>query len=132
LNEFTGGYQTDYGGAFDIHNKKYEKQKYLKRDKRSPRITFIVPDITKIENLLDKKRLKNSLDRMNLVRLEGLGLIGGLAIPNNFKVLVDSDLQNNALLLSSPWKIYIAYDKDKHFHLPEQKVQELGRLDYAI
>ena len=85
---------------------------------------------------------------MNLVRSdyvkplihEGLLIEGGLAIPNNFNQdlvqNVDSnlvaDLQNNTLLFLSPWKIYIACDKDKNFHLSEQKVQELLRIRKTI
>ena len=147
LNEFTGGYQTDFGGAFEICIKKYEKQGYLKRDKKSPRKTFIVPDISKIESLLDKKRLKNSLDRMNLVRSDdvtipgGIKITGGLVIPDNFsKDLVhnfdskpvDSNLQNTIPPFLSPWKIYTVCDKDKNFHLPEQKIQELLHIGKTI
>jgi hypothetical protein len=147
LNEFTGGYQTDFGGAFDMYIKKYEEQRYLKRDKRSPRTTFIVPDITTIENLIDKKRLKNSLDRMNLVRSDdvtiygGLKITGGLVIPDNFSKdmvrnfdsePVDASLQNTIPLFLSPWKIYAACDKDKDFHLPEQKIQELLHIGKTI
>jgi hypothetical protein len=64
VNEFTDGFQTIYGGAFDI-NIKFEEG-YLKRDKKSPRKTFIIPDISKIESLIDKKRLKNSFDKMKV------------------------------------------------------------------
>jgi hypothetical protein len=37
LNDLTNGYQTDFGGSFDIHIKNFENEGYLKRDKKSPK-----------------------------------------------------------------------------------------------
>jgi hypothetical protein len=139
LTAHTDGYQTDYGGAFDHYITKYEEEGYLKRDKKSPRKTFIIPNIPKIEDLLDRKRLKNSLDRMELVRSEvakplfpeELLLGGGFLIPDDSN-LDDFDLQNTVPLFFFPWKIYAASDKGKNFHLTEQDVQELLRIGKTI
>ena len=140
LNEFTDGFQTNFGGAFEIYIKEFEKEGYLRRVKEGPGKTLIFPDISKIENLLDKKGLKNSFDKMNVETVyetpsptDGLQLSGGILYPDNFPDhLVNridhynhDDLQNSISLLSIPWKIYIACDKDKNFQLPEQAIQEL-------
>jgi hypothetical protein len=36
LNEFTDGFQTNYGGAFEIYIKEFGKEGYLKRVKKGP------------------------------------------------------------------------------------------------
>lgn len=144
LSEFTGGFQTDYGGAFDVYITRYEDQGYLIGDKKSPRRTFIIPDIPKIENVLDKKRLKNSFDVMNVkaiyekpILTEGLQLWGGILYPHNFsghlvKHVSSNDEGGSISLLSYPWKIYVACDKDKNFQLSEETIQELLAIGKTI
>lgn len=140
MNEFTDGFQTNYGGAFEIYIKEFEKEGYLKRVKKGPGKTLIFPDLSKIESLLDKKGLKYSFDKTNVEAVyetpfptDGLQLSGGILFPDNFPDhLVNRidhynhiGLQNSISLLSIPWKIYIACDKDKNFQLSEQAIQEL-------
>jgi hypothetical protein len=147
LNEFTDGFQTNFGGAFEIYIKEFEKEGYLKRVKKSPGKTLIFPDISKIESLLDKKGLKNYLNKMDVeavyetpTPMDSLHLRGGFLLPDNFpNYLVNridhynpDGLQNSISLLSIPWKIYIACDKDKNFQLSEQTIQELLSVGKTI
>jgi hypothetical protein len=136
LNEFTDGFQTNFGGAFEIYIKEFEKEGYLKRVKKGPGKTLIFPDISKIESLLGKKVLKNYLNKMDVEAVyetqsptPGLQLSGGFLLPNHLVNRIDHNdldgLQNSISLLSIPWKIYIAGDKDKNFQLSEQTIQEL-------
>jgi hypothetical protein len=140
LNEFTDGFQTNFGGAFEIYIKEFEKEGYLRRVKEGPGKTLIFPDISEIENLLDKKGLKNYLNKMDVeavyetpTPMDSLHLSGGILLPDNFpNYLVNridhynhDGLQNSISLLSIPWKIYIACDKDKNFQLSEPTIQEL-------
>jgi hypothetical protein len=140
LNEFTDGFQTNYGGAFEIYIKEFEKEGYLKRVKKGPGKTLIFPNISKIESLLDKKGLKNYLNKMDVeavyetpTPMDSLHLSGGILLPDNFpnhlvnriNHYIHDGLQNSISLLSIPWKIYIACDKDKNFQLSEPTIQEL-------
>jgi hypothetical protein len=146
LNEFSSGFQTNYGGAFEIYIKEFEKQGYLRRVKKSPGKTLITPYISKIEGFLDKKRLKNSFDKMDVKAIyetpfpaEGLQLRGGIMFThNNFPNYLiksvardDDDLQGSISLLSIPWKIYTACDS-KSFQLSEQTIQKLLSIGKTI
>jgi hypothetical protein len=145
LNEFSGGFQTNFGGAFEIYVKEFEKQGYLKRVRKSPGKTLITPYISKIENSLDKKRLKNSFDEMDVKAIyetpfaEEPLLRGGImfthdSVPNHLIKSVardDDDLQGSISLLSVPWKIYTACEK-KNFQLSEETVQKLLTIGKTI
>ena len=146
LNEFSDGFQTNYGGAFEIYVKEFEKQGYLRRVKKSPGKTLITPYISKIEGLLDKKRLKNSFDKMDVKAIyetpfsaEALELRGGIMLthdsfPNHLIRSVarnDDDSQGSITLLSIPWKIYTACN-NKSFRLSEHTIQKLLSIGKTI
>jgi hypothetical protein len=145
LNEFSVGFQTNFGGAFEIYVKEFEKQGYLRRVRKSPGKSLITPYISKIENLLAKKRLKNSFDKMDVkaiyetpFRTEEPLLRGGImfthdSFPNHLikSVARDDDSQGSISLHSIPWKIYTACD-NKSFQLSEQTIQKLLTIGKTI
>src|SRR5215210_7438922 len=64
LSDLTDGYQTDFGGSFenyiiDLESNSEPNKSFLKRYKQKPAKSFIMPDISKIINLLDKRNLNN-------------------------------------------------------------------------
>jgi hypothetical protein len=67
LYSYSGGFQTHMGGNFDKLVIELQSEGFLERKKISPRRTFLVPNITKIEGHFHKNKLKKSLDNMNSV-----------------------------------------------------------------
>jgi hypothetical protein len=152
LTEFTNGRQTNYGGIFENYIRGFENEGYLKRDRISSKNSQIIPDISKINSLIDKKYLRNSLDKMNVKaykmnakpyekRLvsEGLQISGGFYLcdscSNHLVGSIDYNddcgLQNY-ILLSIPWKIYIASNNDKNLQLSEPVIQKLLGIGKTI
>jgi hypothetical protein len=150
LNDLTNGIESSFaGGSFEFHIKKYVNEGYLKRDKKSPNKSFIIPNIAKIRKLLNKKKLKTSFDEMNVESLSlegsadtkhsgklGIQIEGGLI---NFGSLMEelacsdeSDLQKSVSFKSYPWMIYTGCPKDKSFQLSEYKIQQLLRIGQSI
>jgi hypothetical protein len=64
LSELTDGQQTDFGGNFEAIIKRLEKEvpnkRLLRRIKESSKKSFIIPDIDKIKDLLEKRGLLDS------------------------------------------------------------------------
>ena len=67
LDAYSGGYQTNMGGNFDKLVTELQSEGFLEREKISPKRTFLIPDILKIESYLHKYKLKKSLDNMDSV-----------------------------------------------------------------
>ena len=55
------------GGNFDKLVTELQSEGFLEREKISPKRTFLIPDIPKIESYLHKNKLKKSLDNMDSV-----------------------------------------------------------------
>jgi hypothetical protein len=62
LNIKTGGEYVDYGGSFDRYLKELEEEKALEIIQKSKKKTIIVPNITRVKQLLVSKRLSGLLD----------------------------------------------------------------------
>jgi hypothetical protein len=73
LDAYSGGYQTNMGGNFDKLVTELQSEGFLEREKISPKRTFLIPDMLKIESYLQKNKLKKSLDNMNSVVKQILG-----------------------------------------------------------
>jgi hypothetical protein len=67
LDAYSDGFQTHMGGNFDKLVIELQSEGFLERKKISPRRTFLVANITKIEGYFHKNKLKKSLDNMNSV-----------------------------------------------------------------
>jgi hypothetical protein len=65
LDSYSGGFQTNMGGNFDKLITELQSQGLLERKRTSPKRTFIVPSIPKIDEYFRKNDLKRSLDEMN-------------------------------------------------------------------
>jgi hypothetical protein len=137
LNDLTNGLESAFaGGSFEFHIKKYENEGYLKRDKKGPNKSFIIPDIVKIRKLLNKKKLKTSFDETKHSEKLDVQIGGGLidfgSLMERLDCKDESDLQKSVSFKSYPWMIYTACPKDKSFQLSEYKIQQLLRIGEGI
>jgi len=138
LADLTNGDQTDLGGSFDkfieyLESNDEPSKRLLRREKKSPKKTFIILDVPKVLSLLGKKGINDSEDNENHF-VESLGppdLFGGMDIVKETEVhgtgLVYFKLKNRAsmsptkekgynearckmdnspALISYPWSIY--------------------------
>src|SRR6187200_1518944 len=70
LADLTNGDQTDLGGSFDkfieyLESNDEPSKRLLRREKKSPKKTFIILDVPKVLSLLGKKGINDSEDNEN-------------------------------------------------------------------
>src|SRR5919107_2918154 len=131
LSELTAGYQTDFGGSFekyivDLESNSEPNKSFLKRYKEKPGKSFIIPDISKIINLLDKRNLNNLVKTLESSK-EPYGAFSLLdsvtfssltySLPGyGTFVGIDDDIRKSAAVYTSnTLNIYTNYPEDKRF-----------------
>jgi hypothetical protein len=159
LADLTNGDQTDFGGSFDkfieyLESKEEPSKRVLRREKKSPKKTFIILDVPKVLSLLSKKGINNSEDSendfvqslgppddfsgMNIVRTEDKG---GLVFFEYKRVSPTEEkgyneprckMNNSPALISYPWVIHTSSPNNESFRLDEESIQQLLLLGKAI
>ena len=66
----SGGYRPAFGGAFENYIKDLVERKLVQRNKRSPKVTFIIPDIPKIKGFLEKEVITSSIYNLSSLDIE--------------------------------------------------------------
>jgi hypothetical protein len=150
LSDLTDGYQTDFGGSFenyiiDLESNSEPNKTFLKRYKQKPKKSFIIPDIPKIINLLNKKRLNNLVKTIESSK-EPYGAISlfdsspsgyygyGIAYgPYAFLTQDEANLgKSAATYTSNSFDIYISSPEDKSFHLTDEDIKQFQLLGNII
>lgn len=148
LSDLTDGYQTDFGGSFekyiiDLESNSEPEKSFLKRYKQKPGKSFILPDIPKIINLLDKRDLNNLVKTMESSKepYGAFSLLDSLTYsPLTYSLPgygtcagVDDDIRKSAAVYTSnTLNIYTNYPEGKRFRLIDEDIQQLQLLGKAI
>jgi hypothetical protein len=148
LSDLTDGHETDLGGNFEKYivdlESNYEPSKsFLKRYKQSTRKSFIIPDIPKIINLLDKRDLNNLVKTIEECKepYGAFSLMDFLTYsPLTYSspgyetfISKDDDIRKStAIYTSNLLNIYTNYPEDKNLRLKEDDIQQLLFLGKAI
>jgi hypothetical protein len=148
LSDLTDGRETDLGGNFekyivDLESNSEPSKSFLKRYKQSTRKSFIIPDIPKIINLLEKMDLNNFVKTI----VECKEPYGAFSLQDSLTyspltysspgygtfIAIDDDIRKSAAVYTSnSLNIYTNYPKDKRFRLNDEDIQQLQLLGKAI
>jgi hypothetical protein len=146
LSDLTNGREIDLGGNFekfivDLESNSEPDKSFLKRYKLSTRKSFIIPDIPKIINLLDKRGLNNLVKTVESSK-EPYGarsltevLTGPPMGYCNFTFTSDDEefiRKSTAAYTSNSLNIYISCQEDKMFSLKDDDIQQLQILGKDI
>jgi hypothetical protein len=145
LSYLTDGYQTDFGGSFekyiiDLESNSEPDKSFLRRYKPKPGKSFIIPDIPKIVNLLDRKHLNNLVETIESSK-EPYGAISLMDLPAGHSAVVglyfEQDEDNlgkstAAVYTSNTLNIYTIHPDDKSFHLREEDIRQFQDFGNSI
>ena len=144
LSYLTDGYQTDFGGSFekyiiDLESNSEPAKSFLKRYKPKPGKSFIIPDIPKIINLLNRKHLNNLVETIESSK-EPYGALSLMDLPAGYSEVglyfaQDEDnlgKSTAAVYTSNTLNIYTTHLDDKSFHLREEDIQQLQHFGNSI
>jgi hypothetical protein len=144
LSDLTAGYQTDFGGSFekyliDLESNSEPAKSFLRRDKQKPGKSFIIPDIPKIINLLDRKHLNNLVETIESSK-EPHDTMSLIDMPTGYSAVglyfaQDEDNLGKsaaAVYTSNTLNIYTTHPEDKSFHLREEDIQQLQHFGNII
>jgi hypothetical protein len=138
LSDLTAGYQTDFGGSFekyiiDLESNSKPDKSFLRRHKQKPGKSFIIPDIPKIINLLNRKHLNNLVETIESSK-EPYGAMSLIDMPTGYSAVGYYYVQDEdnlgksaaaAVYTSNTLNIYTTHPEDKIFHLREEDIQQL-------
>jgi hypothetical protein len=144
LSDLTAGYQTDFGGSFekyliDLESNSEPAKSFLRRDKQKPGKSFIIPDIPKIINLLDRKHLNNLVETIESSK-EPYDAISLTDVPTGYSAVGlyfaqdEDNLGKSAAVVytSNTLNICTTDPEDKSFHLREEDIQQLQHFGNII
>jgi hypothetical protein len=144
LSDLTDGDQTDFGGSFekyiiDLESNSEPAKSFLKRYKPKPRKSFIIPDIQKIINHLNRKHLNNLVETIESSK-EPYGALSLMDLPDGYGahgIYFAQDEDNlgksaAAVYTSNTLNVYITHPEDKSFHLREEDIQQLQHFGNII
>ena len=140
LSDLTAGYQTDFGGSFekyiiDLESNSEPAKSFLNRYKQKPGKSFIIPDISKIINLLNRKHLNNLVETIESSK-EPYGAMSLIDMPTGYSAVGYYFAQDEdnigksaaAVYTTNTLNIYTTHPEDKSFHLREEDIQQLQHL----
>ncbi len=143
LSYLTDGYQTDFGGSFekyiiDLESNSKPAKSFLKRYKPKPGKSFIIPDIPKIINLLDKRNLNNLVETIESSK-EPYGALSLMDLPAGYGdhgiyFAQEDNLGKStaAVYTSNTLNIYTTHPEDKSFDLREEDIRQLQQFGNIV
>jgi hypothetical protein len=143
LSDLTDGDQTDFGGSFekyiiDLESNSEPAKSLLKRYKQKPGKSFIIPDIQKIVNLLNRKHLNNLVETIESSK-EPYGALSLMDLPAGYGdhgiyFAQEDNLGKStaAVYTSNTLNIYTTHPEDKSFDLREEDIRQLQQFGNIV
>jgi hypothetical protein len=144
LSDLTDGDQTDFGGSFekyiiDLQSDSEPAKSFLKRYKQKPGKSFIIPDIPKIIDLLNRRHLNNLVETIESSKgpsaaMSLIDMPTGYSAVGYYFAQEEDNLGKStaAVYTSNTVNIYTTHPEDKSFHLRDEDIQQLQHFTNII